>query len=299
MNQIKKIATSILDMAYREYPSSKKGIPIILVHGFPYDVHAYDEVAAILMNKGYRVLTPYLRGYGATQFKSSTTLRSGQQAALAHDILEFMDALQIPKAILGGYDWGGRACCIISALWPERVLGLVSVSGYNIQDIPGYANPDLPGIEKLNWYQYYFHSERGRRGLNEHRKDLCRILWKDWSPTWNFTEETYLQSAISFGNHDFVDVVVHSYRHRYGLVAGDPRYEKTEDLLVAQPRITVPTIVLDPGSDGVQPLYGDEDYSKYFTGMYERKILPNIGHNVPQEAPVEFAEAVLQLLKNS
>src|SRR6185295_1113320 len=199
------------------------------------------------------------------------------------DLIALMDALSIKKAIVGGYDWGGRACCIVSALFPERVIGLVSMAGYNIQNIAKYSEPVAPEIEMLNWYQYYFHSERGRLGLTKYRKELCRLLWKHWSPTWKFNDETYEATAISFANPDFVDVVVHSYRHRYGLATGDPKFENIEVALLKQATIKIPTIVLDAEADGVEPIDGTGKDATCFAGDYERRII-KAGHNLPQEA---------------
>jgi len=223
-------------------------------------------------------------------------MRSWQQAALAHELIALIDALSIQKAILGGYDWGGRAACIVSALFPERVIGLVSMAGYNIQNIPEYAEPEAPEIEMLNWYQFYFHSERGRLGLTRYRKELCLLLWKNWSPTWTFDDATFEATAASFNNPDFVEVVVHSYRHRYGLAKGDPEFEKTEQLLEKQPTIKVPTIVLDAEADGVEPISNTGKDAHFFEGGYERRIIKGVGHNLPQEAPLEFANAILQFL---
>ncbi len=269
------------------------GIPVFLMHGFPYDVHSFDDVTPKLVAAGCRVITPYLRGFGYTQFLSKDTPRSGQQAALAHDLLSLMDRLEIGNAILAGYDWGGRAACIIAALWPERVKGLVSCGGYNIQNIPDAMKPQAPENELRYWYQYYFHNERGRVGLEQKRYEFCKFLWQIWSPHWKFEKQTYNQTADSFNNSDFVEVVVHSYRHRYGLVAGDPTVEKTEQLLTSQPHINVPTIALDGGGDGVMPLGGSESHSCFFSAAYERRVIPLAGHNLPQEAPNEFAEAIL------
>ncbi|MFT4202282.1 MAG: alpha/beta hydrolase [Chitinophagaceae bacterium] len=291
---IKRIETDLLEIGYRDYGNAND-IPVILLHGFPYDINAFNETSEILSKNGCRVLTPFLRGFGETKFKSELTMRSGQQAALAHDIIDFMNALHIDKAIIGGYDWGGRASCIVSALWSERILGLVSVGGYTIQNIEASKEPSFPNFEQLYWYQYYFHSERGRKGLEKYRKELCKILWSDWSPNWKFDNNTYEVTAQSFENSDFVDVVIHSYRHRYALVGGDKRYDETEKRLADLPAIRVPTIVLDPGSDGVVPLIGNEDDSEYFIGKYKRKILQGIGHNLPQEAAADFAEAILEL----
>jgi pimeloyl-ACP methyl ester carboxylesterase len=292
--QLKKVETALLEIAYKEY-GHPDDTPVILLHGFPYDINAYTNAATILSENGCRVLTPYLRGYGATTFKSTATIRSGQQAALAHDTLDFMNALNIDKAIIGGYDWGGRAACIVSALWPERIIGLVTVGGYNIQNIGSSNEPSPPELEQLDWYQYYFHSERGENGLTKYRKELCKLLWRQWSPKWQFDDATYERTAAAFENPDFVDIVIHSYRHRYALEAGDSRYDETEAILATQPVISVPTIVLEADSDGVDPLEYREDDTQYFHGTYTRRVLQNIGHNLPQEAPNDFAAAVLQL----
>jgi len=291
MSKLKTVNAGDLCIAYEESGNSN-GTPVILLHGFPYDVRTYDEVAKILATGNYRVIVPYLRGFGPTTFLSRDTIRSGQQAALASDLLALMDALGIKNAILGGYDWGGRAACIVAALFRDRVNGLVSVAGYNIQNIAKYAEPVAPEIEMLNWYQYYFHSERGRLGLSKYRKELCKLLWSHWSPTWKFDNETYEATAVSFTNPDFVDVVVHSYRHRYGLAAGDPKFEKMEKALLKQPAIKTPTIVLDAAADGVEPIEGTGKDARFFEGRYERRIIKGVGHNVPQEAPDEFAAAI-------
>jgi pimeloyl-ACP methyl ester carboxylesterase len=263
------------------------------MHGFPYDIRTYDEVTKHLLTENCRIIVPYLRGYGPTKFLSADTIRSGQQAALANDLIALMDALSIQKAIVGGYDWGGRACCIVSALYPERIIGLVSMAGYNIQNIAKYSEPDTPEIEMLNWYQFYFHSERGRIGLTKYRKELCRLLWCNWSPTWKFDDETFEASAVSFNNPDFVDVVVHSYRHRYGLAKGDPKFEAIEQSLQKQPTIKVPAIILDAEADGVEPFSGTGKDADYFEGGYERRVVKGVGHNLPQESPAEFAKAIL------
>jgi len=289
---MKRVRAGDLDVAYEE---NGNGTPVVLLHGFPYDVHAYDEVTPILAAAGCHVIVPYLRGYGPTRFLSPDTLRSGQQAVLAHDLLALMDALSIPNAVLAGYDWGGRAACIVAALWPERARGLVTCGGYNVQDIPGSIKPATPEQEARYWYQYYFHSERGRAGLDQNRRALCKLLWKQWSPHWEFDDATYERSAAAFDNPDFVPVVIHSYRHRYGLVAGDPSTEETERRLATQPRIAVPTISIDGDGDGVTP-GGSAQHQRFFTGRYERRVLPRIGHDVPQEAPAEFARAVLALV---
>ncbi len=207
-----------------------------------------------------------------------------------------MNALRIQNAVLAGYDWGGRAACIVAAIWPNRVLGLVTVGGYNIQNIPGSVKPQIPENEYRYWYQYYFHSERGRMGLYQNRRDLCKLLWRLWSPSWKFSEEDFNQTAVSYNNPDFVDVVIHSYRHRYGLVPGDPSVEETEQYLTNQPKISVPSISLNGLNDGVAPLGGSTDHHHFFTGKYEHRLIEGVGHNPPQEAPSKFTEAVLSLI---
>jgi pimeloyl-ACP methyl ester carboxylesterase len=292
---LRQVEAGVLKVAYEEN-GTIDGTVAILLHGFPYDIHAYTEVSQLLVAANCRVFTPYLRGYGPSHFLSAYTMRSGQQAALAHDLLAFMDALEIKNAVLAGYDWGGRAACIVAALWPERVRGLVTGGGYLIQNIAASMNPHSPEDEMRYWYQYYFHSERGRAGLSQNRYELCRLLWKLWSPNWDFDAAIYEQTAASFKNPDFVEVVIHSYRHRFGLVAGDPVFEDTERQLALQPKISVPAIVVDAGADGVVPLDLNADDSAFFTGGYERRIFPTTGHNLPQEAAQDFASAVLSLV---
>lgn len=223
-------------------------------------------------------------------------MRSGQQAALGQDLLAFMDALSIPRAALVGYDWGGRAACIVAALWPERVTALVTGEGYNIQDIAAAATPASPEQEHRLWYQYYFHTQRGREGLARNRRDLCRLLWSLWSPTWRFDGDTYQRSAVSFDNADFVDVVIHSYRHRFGYAPGDPALEEIERALAATPSITVPTISLCGGDDGVAPPHAIDVHAARFAGAYQRRVLAGIGHNIPQEAPGATVAALLEVM---
>ncbi len=291
------VGTPVLEIAYEE-AGDPAGLPVVLLHGFPYDVRAYDEVAPPLADAGLRVIVPYLRGYGPTRFRDPGMLRSGQQAALGQDLLELMDALEIERAIVAGYDWGGRAACIAAALWPERVHGLVTVDGYNVQNIAYSGEPTKPEWEATYWYQYYFHSERGRRGLELNRDELCELLWRTWSPTWADASKAFQASAQSLHNPDFVDVVIHSYRHRFALVAGDPQYDELEARIAEQPAISVPTVVLESGSDGVGGPSGADDPEEraMFTGPYQHRLLAEIGHNVPQEAPAEFAAAVLDLV---
>jgi pimeloyl-ACP methyl ester carboxylesterase len=292
---VKRVTAGVLSVAYEE-GGPPGGTPVLLLHGFPYDVHAYDEVAPLLVSAGCRVIAPFLRGYGPTLFLSAATPRSGQQAALAHDLLAFMDALDIQNGVLAGYDWGGRAACIVAALWPERARGLVSGGGYNIQDIPGSIKPQTPENECRLWYQYYFQSERGRAGLEQNRYELCKLRWRLWSPNWRFDEATYERTAASFNNPDFVAVVIHSYRHRFGLAPGDPAVEETERRLTAQPQITVPTVVLHGSDNGVTPVDGSEHHDRFFGTAYERRVIPVAGHNLPQEAPRDFAAAVLSVV---
>jgi pimeloyl-ACP methyl ester carboxylesterase len=288
---LKRIRTAALEIAYEE-TGVAGGPPVVLLHGFPYDVRAYDGVAARLAPR-CRVLAPYLRGYGPTCFLTPDTMRSGQQAALGADLLAFLDALGIERAVVGGYDWGGRAACIVSALWPERVLGLVSVGGYNIQAIARAMEPHDPEAEHRFWYQFYFHSERGRRGLERNRAALCRLLWRLWSPTWRFTDEEYARTAASFESPDFVEVVIHSYRHRFGLVPGDPVLEPLEQRLAVQPDLLVPAVTLAGADDGVDPPRGTPPR---FRDLRQHHVVPGVGHNLPQEAPDVFVAAVLTLL---
>ena len=295
MGTVKRVEAGVLSVAYEE-AGTTTGTPVLLLHGFPYDRRAYDDVVPLLADAGCRVLVPYLRGYGPTRFLSDATLRSGQQAVLGHDLLALMDALGIERGVVAGYDWGGRAACIVAALWPERVRGLVSGGGYNIQDISGALKPQTPERELALWYQYYFHSERGRAGLEAHRYELGKLLWRLWSPSWRFDEATYARTAASFENPDFVAVVIHSYRHRFALVPGDPAVEDTERRLAAQPPITVPAITLHGSDNGVSPAASSERHARHFTGAYERRVVPGVGHNLPQEAPREFAAAVLSLV---
>ena len=273
------------------------GTPVVLSHGFPYDPRAFDEVVPPLVAAGCRVVVPYLRGYGPTRFRDKATPRSGQQAALARDLLDLLDALGIERAVLGGYDWGGRAACIVAAFHPERVHGLVTCTGYNVQDIAAAALPASPAQEHRLWSQYYFHGERGRAGLAADRRALCKLLWRLWSPTWSFDERTYDRTAASFDNPDFVDVVIQSYRHRFGLAPGDPTLGAMEAQLAAQPAIAVPTINLHGADDGVSPAASSLPHARRFTGPYERRELPGIGHNVPQEAPAAFTTAILDLVR--
>lgn len=289
------VRTSMLDIAYETH-GPLDGEPVILLHGFPYDPRAYDAIAPPLAERGYRVLVPYLRGYGPTRFIHDQVLRSGQQAALAKDLLDFMDALAIPRATLAGYDWGGRAACIVAALWPQRVRALVSGDGYNIQDIAQSTAPRQPETEHRLWYQYYFHTQRGVDGLTANRRELCELLWSLWSPTWSAGPSLYEQTAPSFDNPDFVEVVIHSYRHRFMYAPGDPALESIEQALAQQPAITVPCICLCGADDGVGPPSEEDEDAVHFSGVYQRRVLSGVGHNIPQEAPQATLDALLELL---
>lgn len=288
--QIKSVNAGVLNISYLEWGPTD-GWPCILLHGFPYDPLAYSTSAKILAEHGARVIAPYLRGFGPTKFLSQDNPRSGEQAALGADLLALMDGLEIKQAILGGFDWGGRAVCVVAALWPERVSALVSGNSYNIQDIAMAMIPSSPEVEAAFWYQYFFHSERGRRGLEENRKGFARKLWQMWSPTWHFSDADFDATMSSLNNTDFVDVVIHSYRHRFGLVPGDPAYADIEMKLAAQPNIEVPTICIDGDTDGVSE--STAHHASKFTNGYDYRVFAGTGHNLPQERPEEWAKAVL------
>ena len=279
------------------YLDEGQGDPIILLHGFPYDPSGYDEMAQKLAARGYRIIVPYLRGYGPTRFLSAETIRSGQQGAMGRDLRDLMDALAISRAALMGYDWGGRAACVVAALWPERVRALVTGAGYSIQDIAASVTPAAPETEHQNWYQYYFHGARGRDGLAANRAAFCKLLWRLWSPSWAFDDVVYARTATSFDNPDFVDVVIHSYRHRFGYASGDPAFEAIERQLARQPTIAVPTISLCGADDGVGPPPEVDGDAHRFIGRYQRRLLPGVGHNIPQEAPDATIAALLTLLR--
>ena len=270
---------------------------MILLHGWPSDVHDFDDVAAALAADGCRVLVPWLRGYGPTRFLAPGTPRSGQQAALGADVRDFMHALGIGQAVLGGYDWGGRAACVVAALWPERVRALVTINGYAIQDIAASGRPAAAAQEHRHWYQWYFHTERGRAGLARNRRDIARLLWHLWSPNWRFDDATFEATAASFDNPDFVDVTIQSYRHRYGNAPGDPGVEALEQRLAALPPISVPTIVLHGEADGVGPVAGSAGHARHFTGRYERRVVPVAGHFLSREAPQAMVQAARDLLR--
>ena len=298
MEPLRRIEAGVLEIAYHE-SGPADGPPVLLMHGFPYDIHTYAEVAPLLAAEGCRTIVPYMRGYGGTRFLSKDTPRSGEQAAFGADLLALLDALKIDRAVLAGYDWGGRAACVVAALWPERCAGLVSLNSYNIQNIARAMEPDTPENEHSLWYQYYFHSERGRAGLQKDRKAIARLLWKLWSPTWRFDDATFERSAAAFDHPDFVEVVIHSYRHRFGLVAGDPAYADIDRQLAAQPVIRVPAITFDGIDDGVRPPADASAHAPRFSGPRSHRLVPGAGHNLPQEAPRAFADAVLELVRGA
>ncbi|KAJ4011488.1 hypothetical protein NW752_008491 [Fusarium irregulare] len=286
----KTIKTRTLEVGYYDH-GSPAGWPVLLYHGFPYDVHVYDEVVPKLLSNNARVIVPYLRGFGPTRFLSSQTMRSGQQAALGSDVIELMDALNIEKAILGGFDWGGMSCCVAATLWPERVAGLVSYASYDIADISASQIPNEPALECSFWYQHLFQQDRGEKCLAENRRSLCRMLWEQWSPTFSFTEDFYHRTAESFDNPDFVDVVIHAYRFCFGNAKGDPGLQKLEDVLATKPKITVPTVALDGLRDPLKR-GGTASHRGQFGDRFERREV-DVGHAFPMEAPDEFADAIL------
>jgi len=296
LEPLRHVDAGVLDVAYYE-AGPADGPVVMLLHGFPYDIHAYVDVAPMLAAQGCRAIVPYLRGYGPTRFRDKATPRSGEQAALGADLIALIDALGIRRAVFAGYDWGGRAGCVGAALWPERCAGLVSLNSYNIQDIARAMVPVSAEREVPLWYQYYFQIERGRAGLAANRREIAKILWQQWSPNWPFDDATFDRTAAAFDNPDYVDVVIHSYRHRYGLAEGDPRYADVERRLAAQPVISVRAITLDGGGDGVFPANDGSASAAKFTGPRSHRVIPRAGHNLPQEEPEAFAAAVMELIR--
>jgi pimeloyl-ACP methyl ester carboxylesterase len=292
MNPVKQVDAGELSVGYVE-AGPADGRPVVLLHGWPYDIHSYADVSAILAERGFRVIVPYLRGFGTTRFLKKDTLRNGQQAALAHDLIALMDALDIPKAILGGYDWGGRTVNNVAALWPHRVSGLVAVSGYITVNLAANLKPLSPQAEHGWWYQYYFATPRGALGYRENTKEFNRLIWTSASPLWHFEDATYDLSAAAFANPDHVDIVVHNYRWRLSLAPGESRYDADEQRLGARPPITVPTITIGSDFDGAAK--DGSPYRSLYTGWYQHRVLDGIGHNVPQEAPDAFASAVVDV----
>ena len=291
---LRQIDAGVLNVKYAEVGPTN-GRPVILLHGWPYDIHSYVDVAPLLASAGYRVIVPYLRGYGTTRFLSSETPRNGQQSVIAVDIIAFMDALKIEQAIIGGFDWGARTANIMAALWPKRCKALVSVSGYLIGNPEVNQMPLLPQAELQWWYQFYFATERGRAGYEKYRHDFNKLIWKLASPQWQFDDATFDRSAESFDNPDHVQIVIHNYRWRLGLAEGESKYDELEKQLAAFPAITVPTITLESDANGA-PHPDPSSYAKKFSGKYShRTIKGGIGHNLPQEAPREFAKAVVEV----
>jgi pimeloyl-ACP methyl ester carboxylesterase len=296
LQALRRVEAGVLDISYHE-AGPATGPVVMLMHGFPYDIHSYVDVAPMLAAEGCRVIVPYLRGYGPTLFRDGATPRSGEQAAVGADLMALMDALRIERAVLAGYDWGGRAACIAAALRPDRCQGLVSVNGYLIQDIAHAMTPARPEQEAALWYQYYFQIERGRAGLAANRREITRLLWKQWSPNWQFDDATLQRTAAAHDNSDYVDVVIHSYRHRYGLADGAPQYADLQRRLATLPAITVPAITLDGDADGVVPATDGRAGAAKFTARRSHRVIAKAGHNLPQEAPGAFAAAVLELVR--
>jgi pimeloyl-ACP methyl ester carboxylesterase len=290
------VRTPSLEIGYHAY-GDDSGFPIVLLHGFPDDAHAYDTVAPPLAAAGYRALVPYLRGYGPTRFLDDAEPRKAQQAAIGQDLIDFMDALGLQSAALSGYDWGGRAACITALLAPERVRALVTIGGYNVQNALASPRPvDAAVQERSYWYQWYFNTDRGEAGLRQNRHGICRLLWEEWSPTWKFDDATYELTAPSFDNPDFVPIVIHSYRHRHGNAPGEPRFDAVEHHLAERPPITVPTIVLHGADDTVSPPHRSEADMSMFPSGTERHVVPGAGHFMPRENPQAVVDALLTLL---
>lgn len=292
----RSVNTPVLTIGFEE-SGSPAGFPIVLLHGFPDDVRAWDGVAAPLANAGHRVLVPYLRGHGRTRFRDAAAPRMAEQAAIGQDLVDFADALGLARFAVAGYDWGGRAACIAAALLPDRVRAAVLIGGYSIQNTIAAPRPAAPAVEQALWYQWYFNTERGRAGLSANRRALCRLLWQTWSPTWRFTDETFDKTAISFDNPDFVDVVIHSYRHRNLNAPGEPRFSAVERQLAGRPTIEVPSIVLYGADDGIAKPAADSPADRAsFTALVDRRIVSGAGHFLPREKPDAVSSAMLELL---
>ncbi|MFF3356372.1 alpha/beta fold hydrolase [Streptomyces sp. NPDC002917] len=293
---LKQIKAGLLDIGYAELGPTH-GPVVICLHGWPYDIHSFVDVAPLLAAEGYRVIVPYLRGHGTTRFLSSRTFRNAQQSAVALDIIALMDVLKIEKAVLAGFDWGSRTADIIAALWPERVKALVSVSGYLVTNLEANKQPLPPKAEYAWWYQYYFATERGRLAMEDKTKrhDLTRLVWDTVSPTWGFDDATFERTAAAFENPDYADIVIHNYRWRLSLADGERRYDRFEKQLAARPVIAVPAITLDAEHDPFTAPGDGSSYRDRFTGKYDHRTLKGIGHNVPQEAPTAFAQAVIDV----
>ncbi len=295
----KMIDTPVLHIGYEE-SGNPAGFPVVLLHGFPDDVRAWDDVAAPLARAGHRVLVPYLRGYGPTRFLDPAAPRMAEQAAIGQDLVDFADALKLPRFAVAGYDWGSRAACVTAALHPDRVRAAVLVGGYTIQDTIAPPRPAAPAAEQALWYQWYFNTERGRLGLAANRRELCKLLWQSWSPTWRFTDATYEKTAPSFDNPDFVDVVIHSYRHRNLNAPGEPRFADVERRLAARPIIEVPSILLFGADDGIaRPAADSPSDRASFPKLTARRIVAGAGHFVPREKPEAVSSAMLELLAST
>jgi pimeloyl-ACP methyl ester carboxylesterase len=291
---LKQVEAGLLDVGYVE-AGPDNGQPVLLLHGWPYDIHSYAEVAPALASGGYRVVVPHLRGYGTTRFLSSHAVRNGQQSALAVDAVALMDALGIDAAVIGGFDWGARTANVVAAVWPERCRAMVSVSGYLIGSQEANKAPLPPAAELAWWYQFYFATERGRAGYDKNRDEFARLIWHTASPKWSFDDATFERSAASFENPDHVDIVIHNYRWRLGVAAGEPQYNDLEKQLAAAPAVTVPTITLEGDANGA-PHPEPSAYAAKFSGKYaHRTISGGVGHNLPQEAPEAFAEALIEV----
>jgi pimeloyl-ACP methyl ester carboxylesterase len=293
---LKTVLTDTLEIAYEE-AGKPAGGPVILLHGFPDDAKAWTAVARGLCDAGFFTIAPYLRGFGQTRFRSAETPRSGQQAALAADLRDLIEALKLKQPILVGYDWGARAACTATALWPTQVGGLVSIGGYNVEDLASDRKPASAADEYKAWYQWYFHTKRGKLGMEQNRREICRLLWELWCPNWKFTDAEYNETATSFNNPDFVEIVLHSYRHRHGAAPGDPALAPIERQLVGQPIIEVPAIVLHGEGDGVHPPERSEGQENLFSKYYERWLVPQAGHLFPREAPDAVIAAVQKLAR--
>jgi pimeloyl-ACP methyl ester carboxylesterase len=296
LEPLRQVDAGVLSIAYYEAGPSD-GPVVMLMHGFPYDIHSFVDVAPQLAAQGCRVIVPYLRGYGPTRFRDPATPRSGEQAAVGADLIALMDALHVKRAVVAGYDWGGRAACVVAALWPDRCIGLVCVNSYLIQNIAKAMVPAKPQYEVPLWYQYYFQLERGRAGLEANRREIAKILWTQWSPNWRFDEACFERTAVAHDNSDYVDVVIHSYRHRFGLAEGDPRYADLQRRLAELPAISIPAITLDGAADGVAPATDGKTTAAKFTARRTHHVIPNAGHNLPQEEPEAFAAAVMELVR--
>jgi pimeloyl-ACP methyl ester carboxylesterase len=297
MPPTRTVQTSVLDIAYEESGASQ-GFPIVLLHGFPDDVRAYDEVAPPLVKAGCRVLVPYLRGYGPTRFRDAAAPRMAEQAAIGQDLIDFADALGLSQFAVAGYDWGGRAAAIAAALYPERVRAVVLIGGYSIQNTIAASPPGPPEQERALWYQWYFNTERGRAGLEANRRGICRLLWQTWSPTWHFTDETFNRTAPSFDNPDFVSVVIHSYRHRIGNAPGDPRFADIERRLAGRPKIQVPAVTLFGADDALARPAPEASLAEraLFPMLTGRQVVTGAGHFMPREKPEAVSAALLTLL---